>query len=158
MSKWEKLSLLILRLSIGWVYLYAGITKVLDSEWTAAGYLKAAKTFPELYAWFASGANIEWVNFLNQWGLTLIGAALILGVAVRFASYGGVLITLLYYFPVLVFPKVSAHAYIIDDHIIYALVFLVLAAFGAGRVWGLDSWVESGKLVHRFPWLLKLLG
>ncbi|NIT04543.1 DoxX family membrane protein [Candidatus Saccharibacteria bacterium] len=158
MTKWEKISLVVLRLSMGWVYLYAGLSKVLNPDWTAVGYLKAAKTFPGLYQWFASAQNIDWVNFLNKWGLTLIGAALILGVAVRFASYMGALITMLYYFPILVFPKAGANSYIVDDHVIYALIFVLLAAFGAGRVWGLDSWLERSNLIQKAPWLRKLLG
>ncbi len=158
MTKFNKVSLLLLRLGLGWVFLYAGLTKVLNPDWTAAGYLKSAKTFPELYQWFASPANIDWVNFLNQWGLTLIGAALILGVAVRIASWAGAVMMLLYYFPVLAFPKVGAHNYLVDEHIVYALAFLMLAAMGSGATWGLYSGLKNWSLLKRWPWLDKLLG
>ncbi|GMR19171.1 MAG: hypothetical protein BMS9Abin34_299 [Patescibacteria group bacterium] len=143
---------------MGWLYLYAGLTKVLDPEWTAAGYLKSAKTFSGLYQWFASDANIGWVDFINQWGLTIIGAALILGVAIKLASYAGALLTMLYYFPVLTFPYIKPHSYIVDEHVVYALAFLVLAALGAGRIWGIDGWLEKQGLTQKVPWLGKLLG
>lgn len=143
---------------MGWFYFYAGYAKLINPDWTATGYLKAAKTFPAFYQWFASAENIGWVNFLNAWGLALIGAALILGVAVRFASYMGVIITMLYYFPVLVFPKVGQHGYIVDDHVIYTLVFVVLAAGAAGRIWGLDRWLEKKGFFNRMPWLVKIWG
>ena len=117
---------------------YAGITNILGPAWTSAGYLGAAKTFPGFYSWFASPANIGWVNFLNEWGLTLIGISLILGLGVRLSSILGVSLMLLYYFPVLEFPKVE-HGLIVDDHIIYAAILLFLAAVRAGRYYGLDK-------------------
>lgn len=135
----QKVVLTLLRVATGWLFLYAGITKVLDSTWSAGGYLTSAQTFSGLYSWLASPANIGWVNFLNEWGLTLIGIALILGIFVRWASYAGVLLMLLYWLPVLSFPYVGDHSYIVDEHVIYILVLLVLAYFRAGKYWGLDT-------------------
>lgn len=146
-----------MRLGLGWVYLHAGLAKVLNPDWTAAGYLKSAKTFPNIYQWFASSANIDWVNFLNKWGLTLIGAALILGLAIKIASWAGAAITMLYYFPVLTFPTIGANSYIVDDHVIYALVFVVFAALGSQSTWGGYSWLKSRGWL-KAPWLTKLLG
>ncbi len=158
MTKFSKVSLLLLRFGLGWVFLYAGLTKVLNPSWTAAGYLKAAKTFPELYQWFASTANIDWVNFLNKWGLTLVGAALILGIAVRIASWAGTSIMLLYYLPALTFPKIGANSYLVDEHIVYALVFLLFSAMGSGATWGLYGWLKNWNLFKKWPWLDKFLG
>jgi len=155
---WQKFTLLFLRLSLGWVFLYAGLTKVLNPNWSAAGYLKAAKTFPELYQWFASAENIGWVNFLNKWGLTLVGAALILGIGIRIASWAGAALMLLYYFPVLTFPKIGANSYIVDEHIVYISIFLVLGALGAQSSWGIYSWLKAKGLEQKIPWLAKLLG
>src|SRR3989344_7701960 len=101
------IALLALRLSLGWVFFYSGIIKIFDAEWTAAGYLAGAKTFPALFQWFALPANIGWVNFMNEWGLTLVGLALITGLFVRYASLGGILIMVLYYLPILQFPYVG---------------------------------------------------
>ena len=114
----------------------------MDPAWSAAGYLNNASTFPGLYHWFASPQNLGLVNMLNEWGLTLIGAALILGVLVQWASIGGILMMLLYYFPVLQFPYVpSGHAFIVDDHIIFILVLAVLAKYEAGKSYGLDMYI-----------------
>lgn len=49
MTQFQKISLFLLRISIGWLMFYAGITKVLNPEWSAAGYLKGAKTFVVFY-------------------------------------------------------------------------------------------------------------
>lgn len=130
---------MLLRLTLGWLFLYAGITKILDPAWSAAGYLGNAQTFSTLFAWFALPSNIGWVNLVNEWGLTLIGAALILGIFVRWASVAGIALMVLYWLPVLSFPYAGEHSYIVDEHIIYALTLLALMVFHAGRYWGVDG-------------------
>lgn len=146
MNNTKKIPLLILRLGMGWIVFYSGITKLLDPDWTAAGFLKGAKTFPALFQWFASPANIGWVNFLNEWALTLLGVSLILGIGVRLSSFLGIFLMILYYLPQLNFPLVG-HSYIVDNHILYMLIFLMFISFGAGRFWGLDYWLKN-----KFPW------
>ena len=46
---------------------------------------------------------------------------------------------ILYYLPILDFPYPNPHAYLVDEHIIYILVLVVLASVRAGRIWGLDG-------------------
>jgi thiosulfate dehydrogenase [quinone] large subunit len=140
-----KIPVLLLRLGMGWLFLYAGLSKVLNPTWSSAGYLRGAKTFPNLYAWFALPQNIGWVDFLNEWGLTLIGVSLILGAAVRWSALAGIALMALYYFPVLNFPYVGEHSYLVDEHVIYALVFLLLYFARAGEYWGLDRFVRFKK-------------
>ncbi|MEK7608027.1 MAG: DoxX family protein [Patescibacteria group bacterium] len=143
MSKSQRIWLVCLRVTMGWMFFYAGITKVLDPKWTSEGYLKSAKFLTGFYAWLASSTMLPIVDFVNEWGLTLLGVALILGIAVKPVSRLGALLMILYYLP-LGFPYPNAHAYIVDEHIIYAAALLLLGALQAGRIWGLE-----GKL----PWL-----
>ena len=124
---------------------YAGITKVLDPEWTAKGYIESAKTFPSFYNWLLSDNILPIVDLLNQWGLTLIGVSLILGLFVRWSSLFGAIIMVLYYIPVLDFPYISSNYFIIDNHIIYVLVFIILCLFGAGQYWGFDGYRKYKK-------------
>lgn len=158
MTQYQKLFLILLRLSMGWLFFYAGITKILNPAWSAGGYLNGAKTFTVFYQWLASPEILPYTNFFNEWGLTLIGVALILGVFVRLSSTLGAIMMVLYYFPILTFPKVGANSYIIDEHIIYVLVFLFLGAIGAGRNWGLENWCSNLPICRRYPTLRKLLG
>ena len=158
MSRTQKISLFLLRISLGWFMFYAGITKVLNSGWTAAGYLQTAKTLPALFAWFASPANIGWVNFVNEWGLTLLGISLILGIAVRLSSILGVGLMALYYLPILTFPIVGAHGYIVDEHVIYTLVLVFFAVIRAGQYYGLEVWCAKLPICSRFPKLRAWLG
>lgn len=121
-------ALLLLRLSLGWLFLYAGLTKLTNPEWSAKGFLENANTFSGFYNWLASPNILPIVDLLNEWGLTLIGIALILGIFVRLSSYLGALMMLLYYFPGLVFPYVGEHSFIVDEHIIYICAFILIAS------------------------------
>lgn len=143
---------------MGWMMLYAGITKVLDPNFSAAGYLQGAKTFSGFYTWLLSQNILPTVNFLNEWGLTLLGISLILGIGVRLSSLLGALLMLLYYFPIIQFPYPNPHSYIVDEHIIYVFVLLFFAAVRAGRVWGLENWCANLPLCSRFPRLREWLG
>lgn len=158
MTQFERVTLFLLRIGTGWMFLYAGITKIIDPTWTAAGYLQNAKTFTGLFQWLASSANIGWVNFLNEWGLTLIGASLILGVFVRISSIFGAVLMLLYYFPILDFPYPNPHAFVVDEHIIYALALLALGALRVGRVMGIEKWCANLPICARFPKLRNWIG
>ena len=143
MNNQLKMAVFLSRVGLGIMFFYAGITKVMNPNWSAAGYLNSAKTFPWLYQWFASAGNIGWVNFVNEWGLTLVGVALIVGLLVRWASLGGMLIMILYYFPIMQFPYVGTNSYLVDEHIIFITVFLIFIASNAGTFWGLDSWLQK---------------
>lgn len=158
MTTFQKLFLFLLRISLGWMFLYAGITKVLDPNWSAAGYIKGAKTFPEFYQFLLNPSILPIVNFMNEWGLTLLGISLILGIGVRLSSVLGAVLMMLYYFAALDFPYPNPNSYIVDEHIVYAAALLFLASLRAGRVWGLESWCSKLPLCSKFPWLRNLLG
>ncbi|PIZ46414.1 hypothetical protein COY32_03385 [candidate division WWE3 bacterium CG_4_10_14_0_2_um_filter_41_14] len=136
--------LLVVRVLMGWFFLYAGLSKVLNPEWTAAGFLSNAQTFPAVYGWFASSANIGWVDFANSWGQTLIGLGLITGTFVQVASWAGILMMVLYYFPSLNFPYAGDHALLVDDHVLYILILVGLMQTKAGHFWGLDALIFKG--------------
>ncbi|MBI5466488.1 MAG: DoxX family membrane protein [Candidatus Kerfeldbacteria bacterium] len=158
MTQAEKISLFLLRISIGWLLFYAGLTKVLEPTWSAAGYLAGAKTFTAFYTWLASPGLLPIINFLNAWGVMLLGLALILGLFVRLSSWLGVLLMLLYYLPILDFPYPDAHSLIVDQHVIYALALIVLASFRAGSAFGLETWCSNLPICSQFPRLRKWLG
>jgi len=85
------------------------------------------------------------------WSSVLIGVALVLGVAVRLASYGGIMIMLMMYLAVI--PPSSV---ILNQQVIYILVFITLAVGEAGKIGGFDSLLVS--LEDDYPKLRYLLG
>ena len=136
----QKMVFWLLRVSLGWLFFYAGITKVLKPEWSAAEYIAGAKVFVEFFNFLASPEILPIVNLLNKWGLTLLGVSLMLGVLVRFSSFFGAVLMVLYYLAALDFPHPNPHDYLVDEHIIYALVLLFFMLTNAGKIGGIDRW------------------
>ena len=145
----------LLRLLLGWYMLIDGAQILLTPGWSASGFLLAAKTFPHFYAWFALPMNAWWINPLNSWGITLIGVALLTGVGVRFASWAGALMMLLYYFPHYAFPIVP-HGYIVEEHVMYAAAFVLFAVWPAASKCGFGNMLRR-TFLGRVPVLGALL-
>ena len=95
----QKGILLILRIAVGWHFLYEGMAKLLSSNWTSFGYLSNSKwIFADFFHWIANSPEVLRIaDILNIWGLILIGLALFFGIFTRFASVSGFLLLLLYY-------------------------------------------------------------
>ncbi|MCR4278641.1 MAG: DoxX family membrane protein [bacterium] len=147
-----------LRMAFGVLFLYAGASKVLNPEWSSEGFLKSAKTFSGMYAWFASGSMLPIINFMNEWGLTLLGISLLLGLFVRLSSYLGALLMALYYFPTLTFPFANTHYFLVDYHIIFIICLLLLAEVRAGRNIGLDEWFMKTRFCSKHKAFCEWLG
>ncbi|MCF8335316.1 MAG: DoxX family membrane protein, partial [Bacteroidales bacterium] len=90
---------IVLRIIIGWHFLYEGIVKLMDPDWSAESFLNGSQGFlSEAFQWMASQpAVLEVVNVLNIWGLILIGVGLFLGFFARTAVYAGILLLFFYY-------------------------------------------------------------
>ncbi len=160
LSAWFVLAL---RLMMGYAFLHAGVDKVMEAGWGAEGYLlNAVPAESPLVGMFHWMGNTAWfVDFLAiaiPWGELLIGLALIAGVLTRFAAFWGAFMMLMFYFS----NWDVAHGFINGDFA-YMLVFLAVAAFGAGRILGLDAIIENYSvggtaLVERYPALRYVLG
>ena len=155
---------LALRLMMGFAFLYAGLEKILAAGWSAQGYLLnvAATNGNPLEGLFLWMGQTEWflavVNIAVPWGELLIGLALIVGAVVRLAAFFGAVMMLLFYF-----GNWSVEHGLINGDFVYMLVFLAVAAFGAGRILGLDAVIEQYEidgqpLVERYPKLEYILG
>ncbi|HEY4514847.1 MAG TPA: hypothetical protein VJJ22_01680 [Candidatus Paceibacterota bacterium] len=138
MTKYQKFALVALRLTMGSLFLYAGVSKIADSSWSAIGYINSAVNFSSFFQMLTSGSILPIINIVNEVGLTLLGVSLLTGTLVGLSAPLGALLMLLYYL-VLPFPWPNAHALVVDEHIIYIFGLLVLAAFRSGEVSGLDA-------------------
>jgi thiosulfate dehydrogenase [quinone] large subunit len=155
--KKQILILFFLRISLGWLFFYSGLTKVLDPTWSAAGFISTAKTFPAFYALFLQPSILPIVNVLNAWGQLLLGISLIIGVGMNLSTLLGCVLMLLYYFVTLNFPFVGEHGFLVDDHIIYIAALLVLRYFNAGEAIGFGKWIRQSAFIQRFSFLRFLL-
>ncbi|VTT87921.1 unknown [Halorubrum sp. DM2] len=157
------LFIVLLRATIGGMILFAGLGKVSEWPFDAAGYLAnvdPASPVSGIYAAMASNAALmEFVNVFVPVTQLLIGAALITGAFVRLAAFGGAIQMMLFYLGGWSGEFLS----LFGSTLVYAVVFLTVAAFGAGRVLGLDAYIENVEvggqaLVEKFPKLRYVLG
>ncbi len=146
----------ILRLSMSWILLWSffdklfglGISTQAANSWLngsspALGFLKSS-TGP-LAGIFQSMAGVPLVDWMFMLGLLLIGLALLLGVGIKIAGYSGALMMFLMWashFP----PHQNP---VIDEHIIYLLIFLIFATNKDQAA----TWWRKTKLVKSLPFL-----
>jgi thiosulfate dehydrogenase [quinone] large subunit len=169
-DNWVGYSLFLLRVVMGWTLLQGGLTKLVtyldsnpDNNWTAAGFLEnAVVPANPLNDFFTSMAGNSLIDMLNMWGLTLTGLALILGVLVRWSAFWGAVMMIFYWLAALQGGLMAglplAHGWVVDDHIVYAVLLFGLGAFGAGRILGVDSYLEDTSIVQNNRWLRYFLG
>ncbi|MBK5721071.1 DoxX family protein [Dysgonomonas sp. Marseille-P4677] len=148
-SRMQTFWLVILRLLIGWHFLYEGIVKILNSGWTAYPYLMDSQGFfAEYFHSLADNPGLLAVsNYFNIYGLTLIGLALILGCFSRIASIGGIFFLAMYYLshpPFIgaeyMMPTEGSYLWV-DKNLIEIGALMVLIYFPTSRIIGLDRYI-----------------
>ena len=154
---YNRLFITILRVAIGWHFLYEGLSKILQGNWTASGFLLNTSGFLSgFYHWIASSpAILGTTDILNMWGLLFIGLALFIGLFSRFASLSGILLLTLYYFAYPPFgnPMLNAadgHLFIVDKLFIEAAALLFLF-FYREKGYSIDILVEIYRNRKKSP-------
>lgn len=138
-TKFTKAAILLLRVAIGWLFIYDGIIKLQDKAWSAHDFLVGTKFFPAFYQWLASPEILSIVNMITPWALIILGAAILTGLYVRIVTIIAMTMMVLFYIPILTFPTVTTGGYLVDKTVIYFLVLLTLNTLDAGRYFGLDA-------------------
>jgi len=93
--------LTIVRMAIGWHFLYEGLWKLMaGGEWSCAGYLRLARgPLAGLLQGIAENAAlVQACDWSVKLGLTCIGLGLIFGVLARAAGFFGILLLAMFYF------------------------------------------------------------
>lgn len=152
MTNPQKLTLIALRLAIGWHFLYEGLVKLANPNWTSASYLLDSGGFLKGF-FFSLASNpdvLKIVDLLNIWGLILIGLGLILGLFTRAAILSGIVLMVFYYlshppFVGLKYAVPSDGSYlVVNKMLIEGLALAVLLVFPTWKEWGVDRWI-GGK-------------
>ena len=147
-----------LRIMMGWTFLYAGIWQIWEN-YDAAGFLNHVVTLHDFFAVFAKPAALPYTNLLMKWGHLLIGLSLVSGFLVRISGPFAILLMVTYYFAHLEWPYVENHLnFVVDFHLVYAVVIVYLIAHRAGHVWGLDGFLEGMRMIEHYPALRPLIG
>ncbi|HVX79828.1 MAG: DoxX family membrane protein [Devosia sp.] len=135
--------LVLLRLSMAWVFLYAASHQVF-ADWSVAGFLGSTKTFHSLFSPLTAPGIAAVLTVLVGYGHLAIGLSLLSGFLVRLSSIFGIALMLLYWMAHLDFPYVSNTTnLLLDEHIVYALILGLLIVQRAGHLYGLDGWVAK---------------
>jgi thiosulfate dehydrogenase [quinone] large subunit len=143
---------LVFRLLMGWVFLYAGFSQVFLLNFSTAEFLEHTKTFHTLYAPLTSPAITPVLTFLVSYGHLLIGLSLISGLLVRVSGPFGVALMLTYWTAHMDFPYIESHVnFLIDFHIVFAVLICYLIACNAGYAYGLDGLVARFRGTRGTP-------
>ncbi len=136
-SKSQTILLVLLRLIIGYHFLFEGIDKLLSPHWSSAPFLFQSNwLFSGMFHSLASNpAMLSMVNFLNIWGQIFIGIGLIVGLFSTTAAIFGAVMILVYYIAI---PPFLESATFIDKNLFEFLGFLIIAFFPTSNLIGLD--------------------
>ncbi|AZI58175.1 DoxX family membrane protein [Nakamurella antarctica] len=172
LSHWATWTLVLLRVSTGFIFLWAFLDKAFGLGYSATsakawinggsptnGFLKSVDVGP-LQSTFHSIAGTWWADTLFMLGLLVVGVALILGIGLRLAAAVGILLMALMWiaeYPVARFnvagePTGSSNP-LVDYHFLYAVALLVVAATNAGNMWGLGARWAKMSFVLKNAWL-----
>lgn len=150
--------LMLLRLFIGWHFMYEGMVKILNPKWTSLPYLLDSKgPAASFFVKLTQDADlVTLINYVNEWALLLIGLGLTLGFLYRLSSVGGMILLLMY---TLSHPSFIGAAYLmpfegsylwIDKNLVEFAALGLLCVFPTSQIFGFDR-----VLARTFPALLK---
>jgi uncharacterized membrane protein YphA (DoxX/SURF4 family) len=145
--------LTLVRIVIGWHFLYEGIAKIVASGWSSAPYLAGSKwIFAPLFTAMAGNQSVvSVVDFINIWGMILVGLGLITGLFTRWASLAGA-IMLFFYF--VAYPPIPGYMFGVPVEGSYLWVnrnlieFFALSVFiflSPGSQFGIDRLLQRWK-------------
>lgn len=142
-----------LRILLGWHFLYEGIAKLMSPGWSAKIYLMGSKwIFADIFHQMAATLEVmKVVDFLNIWGLILIGLSLFTGLLVRWSSIAGAVLMLFYFvayppIPGYTFGAVAEGSYLwVNKTLIEFFILLVFVFLPADLFLGADRLIKRWK-------------
>jgi len=160
-------SVFALRLALGFMFLYGGYEKILtelNGGMATSGFLAGRKG--PLAFLFTSMSGNGAVEYLLVYGELLIGISLMLGIVTRVGGVSGAALSVLLYLSTLpamaagftgsYFDYLVENNGLINQYIIYVLVFVAFVFLVPGRFLGLDGVLQSSSFVERRPLLRKI--
>lgn len=134
--------LIILRLILGYHFLFEGIDKLFSVNWSSAGFLLQTNWL--LSDFFHTLANdptlLRLVDALNIWGQILIGLGLIIGLFSTVAAWAGAFLLFIYYIAI---PPFIESFLFIDKNLIELFAFIIIAIFPTSHILGVDRIVKK---------------
>jgi thiosulfate dehydrogenase [quinone] large subunit len=154
-SKLQMTALVGLRLLIGWHFLYEGVVKLLNPNWSSMGYLMGSQGFLKgLFQGVATTpAMVSMADFVTIWAMIAIGVALIFGFLVKPAAFLGIFFLALFYLAYPPFPGIESSApaegsyLIINKNLIELFALMVVMAFPTEQSYGIERFFVKSTSV-----------
>lgn len=146
-----KASVTLLRILIGWHFLFEGIVKLYNPEWTSFGYLATAQgPFDWFFTSLIGDSTIGWVDTMNIIALMIVGITFTLGIFERLGAIVGIGLLALYFFAHPPFPgltqmNVEGSYWLVNKNLIELVACWVIFQLPTGRYFGLD-YLRKNKL------------
>lgn len=142
----------LLRILIGWHFLYEGIMKLYNPDWTSFGYLASAQgPLKSIFSALANESVIGWVDTLNMLALIIVGITLLLGVFERIGAIVGIGLLAMYYlahppFPGLTQLNVEGNYWFVNKNLIELVALVLIYQMPTGYRFGLDYFRKRKQL------------
>jgi thiosulfate dehydrogenase [quinone] large subunit len=155
------------RLVYGFYFLYGGFDKLFtNGAWKGLaefkkGELHAFLAFADPHwglgsvykGWAAHPTVVDIIAPLVVFGEFFIGFALLFGILTRIGFLSAAMMMMMFYL-----ANAPANNPFLDEYLFYIGGFAILGALGAGRIFGVDHYIEKTAFVKKNPWLTWLLG
>ena len=164
-SKPARFVLALLRIAVGFIFLWSFLDKTFGLHYStgpsrawinggtpAQSYLTGATTGKPLASFFESLA-VPAMDWLFMLGLLGIGLAFLLGIGTRLAALAGVVMLGFMYAAVAPWVWGSLNP-VVNEHLVYALVLILIPLTSAGDTLGLGAWWKGLGLVKKLPFLI----
>ncbi len=144
-------SVVVLRILIGWHFLYEGIIKLYNPDWTSFGYLASAQgPLKQVFVAMTNEAIISWIDSLNVVALILVGITFTLGVFEKKGAIIGIGLLAMYYlahppFPWLIQLNTEGNYWFVNKNLIELTACLVIYHLPTGDYFGLNRIFKKNK-------------
>lgn len=152
LKNWKlKDSITLLRVFIGWHFLFEGVVKLYNPSWTALGYLGSAQGFlKQFYLLLANESIIGVIDVMNIAALIVVGLTLLLGFYEKLGALVGIGLLLMYYFAHPPFPwlqqfNVEGNYWFINKNLIELVACMIIFQFPTGQFFGLKRLFNKNK-------------
>jgi uncharacterized membrane protein YphA (DoxX/SURF4 family) len=146
-------ALTLLRIVIGWHFLYEGISKAFTPAWSSADFLLLSNwLFAGFFHWIAMNQSVLGVvDFAVTWGLIVMGLSLFTGLFDRPAAIAGMVLIAMFW---LANPPLTrldfgvpheGNYLVVDKNIVEFFALLVLFLFPTGMYLGLGVFLKKKK-------------
>ena len=146
-------SMVLLRLFIGWHFLYEGIIKLYNPDWTSFGYLASAQgPFRPFFIWMTSDSMIGLADWGNKIALIFVGLTLLLGIFEKWGAIVGALLLALYYLAHPSFPwveqlNVEGSYWFVNKNLIELVACVVIYQMPTSHYFGLQRLFKKKEVL-----------